>query len=74
MRYHAHIDGEDEWVRIKSLRGFRIRCCDCGKVDVLDFRIRKVGGKNHIEFRERRDNRATAWARKTRKYSATVKG
>ena len=36
------------------------QCCDCGLVHRLDFRI--VGGR--IEFRTRRDDRATAAARR----------
>src|SRR5262245_61507382 len=40
------------------LRNFREQCCDCGLIHRLDFRI--VDGR--IEFRTRRDDRATAAA------------
>ena len=48
-----------EWTRPR-MRNFREQCCDCGLIHRLDFRV--VGGR--IEFRTRRDNRATAAARR----------
>jgi hypothetical protein len=48
-----------EWTRPR-LRNFREQCCDCGLIHRLDFRI--VDGR--IEFRTRRDDRATAAARR----------
>jgi hypothetical protein len=47
------------WTRPRR-RNFREQCCDCGLVHRLDFRI--VRGR--IEFRTRRDDRATAAARR----------
>ncbi|MCC6779757.1 MAG: hypothetical protein IT537_24515 [Hyphomicrobiales bacterium] len=47
------------WTRPR-LRNFREQCCDCGLIHRLDFRI--VDGR--IEFRTRRDDRATAAARR----------
>lgn len=68
MKYHQHIDGEGEWVRLKSLTGFRLRCCSCGSVHVLGFRVRRIGGKTVLEFSARGDARATAYARRNRVY------
>jgi hypothetical protein len=48
----------DEWTRPR-LRNFREQCCDCGLIHRLNFRI--VDGR--IEFRTRRDERATDAAR-----------
>jgi hypothetical protein len=48
-----------EWIRPR-MRDFREQCCDCGLIHRLDFRI--VDGA--IEFRTRRDGRATAAARR----------
>jgi hypothetical protein len=48
-----------EWTRPR-MRNFREQCCDCGLIHRLDFRI--VDGQ--IEFRTRRDDRATAVARR----------
>ena len=48
-----------EWTRPR-LRNFREQCCDCGLIHRLDFRL--LDGR--IEFRTRRDNRATAAARR----------
>jgi hypothetical protein len=56
-RYHQVVDGE--WIR-PTRRKFREMCCDCHLVHDLDFRI--VAGE--IEFRARRNNRATAAARR----------
>ena len=43
----------------------REQCCDCGLIHRLDVRI--VDGK--VEFRTRRDDRATAAARRTFKFT-----
>lgn len=53
-----------EWTRPR-MRNFREQCCDCGLIHRLDFRI--VHGR--IEFRTRRDDRATAAARRSFKFS-----
>jgi hypothetical protein len=47
------------------MRNFREQCCDCGLIHRLDFRI--VDGR--IEFRTRRDDRATAAARRSFKFT-----
>lgn len=54
--------GEWTWPR---MRNFREQCCDCGLIHRLDFRI--VDGR--IEFRTRRDDRATAAARRSLKFT-----
>ena len=46
-------------------RGFKEMCCDCHLVHIVDYRI--VDGT--IEFRARRDVRATAAARRPLKLS-----
>lgn len=61
-KYH-HIQ-YGEWLR-PTKRGFREQCCDCGLIHILDFRI--VEGA--IEFRTRRDGKATAAARRQFKFS-----
>src|SRR5690349_18966394 len=48
-----------EWTRPR-MRNFREQCCDCGLIHRLHFRL--VDGR--IELRTRRDNRATAPARR----------
>lgn len=52
----------DEWVE-PVYRGYRVMCCDCGLVHTIDFRIRKGA----IQFRARRNNRATAQLRRHRR-------
>jgi hypothetical protein len=50
-------DGE----RVKPpMRGYKICCCDCGLIHRMDFFI--VRGR--VQFEVRRDNRATAAARR----------
>ena len=48
-----------QWTRPR-MRNFREQCCDCGLIHRLDFRI--VDGR--VEFKTRRDDRATAAARR----------
>jgi hypothetical protein len=54
------------------MRNFREQCCDCGLIHRLDFRIfdGRKGARARlrglqVEFRTRRDDRATAAARRT---------
>jgi hypothetical protein len=61
MRYDVISYGE--WTRPRR-QDFREQCCDCGLIHRLDFRI--VDGK--VEFRTRRDNRATAAARRSARF------
>jgi hypothetical protein len=60
MKYEQAFCGE--WMQPKQ-RGFKMRCCDCRLVHVMDFRI--VNGK--VQFRPRRDERATAASRRKAK-------
>jgi hypothetical protein len=53
-----------EWTRPR-MRNFREQCCDCGLIHRLDFRI----VDNKVEFRTRRDDRATAAARRTFRFT-----
>ena len=62
MRYDVVPYGSRTRPRV---RNFREQCCDCGLIHRLDFRI--VDGK--VEFRTRRDDRATASARRTFKFT-----
>lgn len=54
-----------EWIQ-PIHRGYKMACCDCGLVHVLDFRVVKyAGGKRvKIQFRARRHNRSTAMVRR----------
>jgi len=57
MTYYEPEDGE--WIQpIK--KGYRLRCCDCGLVHSIDFRIKN----KKIQFRVCRDNRATGQVRR----------
>lgn len=59
--YEQVWDGENDWVWERPVhRGFKLGCCDCGLVHVMDFRI--VG--KEVQFRIKRDNRATAGVRR----------
>ena len=51
-----------EWTRPR-LQNFREQCCDCGLIHRLDFIV-----DGRIEFRTRRDDRATAAARRSFKF------
>lgn len=52
-----------EWIR-PTRRGFRMQCCDCGLVHVVDFRLIPWGRGRKILLRMFRDKRATSAARR----------
>lgn len=58
MKYEQIVDGQ--WVR--PAKRYRIRCCDCALIHDLVFRVKR----GSIEFRARRNARATATARRRR--------
>lgn len=53
----------NEWLRPVK-RGYRMMCCDCGLVHELDFEHVPWGRGRKIIIRARRNNRATAAARR----------
>lgn len=60
MSYRQQYDGD----RIRPvMKGYRMCCCDCGLVHVLDFFVIRWGRGHKVEFKVRRDKRATARAR-----------
>ncbi len=62
MRYTKHKAGE--WVSPVH-KGYKLRCCDCGLVHKVDFRVVTRGsGRKDVEFRVFRDERATAAVRR----------
>jgi len=61
VKYRQLQDGELER---PVMRGYRMRCCDCGLVHVVDFFVVHEGKRHHVEFRASRGKRATAAARR----------
>ena len=59
--HHAQEDGWTEWI-YPAMDGYKMRCCDCALVHVLEFAVDDDG--EHVRFRVRRDNRATAACRR----------
>lgn len=60
---------DDEWFEpIKT--GYKMRCCDCGLVHVFNFRV--VKGTTTIQITAKRDNRATAASRRSKKYKKKI--
>jgi hypothetical protein len=49
----------NEWYSPK-MKGYKLGCCDCGLVHIIDFRI--VG--KHIEMRANRNERSTGQKRR----------
>lgn len=60
MKYKVAEDGE--WIKPKR-RGYRVACCDCGLVHVVNIRV----VKGVVQFQAFRDNRATAQRRRSRR-------
>lgn len=53
---------DGQWVAPKRL-GYRLMCCDCSLVHVMDFKLVPHGGGKMIIFRAKRHVRATEAAR-----------
>ena len=49
----------NEWVQ-PITNGYKMACCDCGLIHEMDFNI----VKNRVQFRARRNNRATGQFRR----------
>lgn len=60
-------DGWTDWIQ-PAATGYRLACCDCGLVHVLDFRVLKNtarrGRRLVVQFRASRHERATAASRR----------
>ena len=61
MKYDQVYDG---MIVRPFTKGYKMRCCDCGLVHLLMFKVVRVGKVNHISFKSWRDNRATAQVRR----------
>ncbi len=58
-----------EWVQ-PVRRGYKLACCDCGLVHVIDFRLVPAAKGKKIQFRARRNNRSTALLRRHKRGTA----
>lgn len=58
MKYKQAHDGDKI---APKMRGYKMRCCDCQLVHVINFKISDCG---QLTFRVWRDNRATAASRR----------
>lgn len=63
MRYTQHKDGD---VVNPVIRGYKMRCCDCGLVHKINFFVVKKGRGLGVKFQVWRDNRATSAIRRKR--------
>lgn len=63
MRYKSLTMNEDGWSEWEDpiMQGYRLSCCDCSLVHEFEFRVTK---KREVEFRLKRNNRATAQLRR----------
>ena len=59
-------DIEDDWI-YPVRKGYKLKCCDCGLVHVIDFDIIDRGRGNEIRLKFSRDERATAAVRRKTK-------
>ena len=64
---------EGEWVR-PVMRGYRMKCCDCGLVHWFQFRVIRWGRGHKILFRAYRLERATAASRRWNGYGEKSHG
>lgn len=68
MKYGQRYDGD--WVK-PVMKGYRIMCCDCKLVHVIDFKVVRSGRGLAVKFKIARNNRATAAARRARSTRVT---
>jgi len=61
MKYKKQFDGD--WIQ-PIRRGYKLRCCDCGLVHKINFRLIKGRRGLKIQFQPFRDERATAGVRR----------
>jgi len=59
VQHPVDADGWTDWVR-PQMAGYKLGCCDCGLVHEMDFRVMD----DAVEFRARRNERATAAKRR----------
>lgn len=64
--YHVAKDGE--WLQPQHT-GYKLACCDCGLVHVVNFRI----VKRNVQFQAFRHNRATGQRRRRTSITVTKK-
>mgnify|MGYP001581134559 CR=1 FL=1 len=57
MKYETVAEGK--WVQPVH-RGYKMACCDCGLVHIVDFRV----WNGRVQFRVARNNRSTALMRR----------
>lgn len=55
IRYKQAYD--NEWIK-PVMRGYRIKCCDCGLVHEMDFKVIPWGRGRKVLFRARRVKRS----------------
>lgn len=82
MKYAQHtVNARSGWTKFISpkMKGYKIKCCDCGLVHEMDFRVVKYKSKESLEykviadkntqvhFRARREIKKTKKARKIKK-------
>jgi len=70
-KYKRAIDGE--WIQPRR-RGYKLMCCDCGLVHVLNFRLvpRRRGHGRSIQFQAFRNERSTALSRRAKSNSKVI--
>lgn len=69
MKYPSIKNGE--WVQ-PVRRGYRMACCDCGLVHVVNFKLIKCGRGNIIRLQAFRDERATGQKRRKLKRDSRI--
>lgn len=69
-KYEQHPVDDVGWTGwIRPAQGYRMGCCDCGLVHELEFQVVNV---DDVEFRARRDARATAGKRRRTNHLRSV--
>ena len=63
----SYIQQQDGDVVQPKMKGYKMRCCDCGLVHKIDFFVVKHGRGHKVRFQVWRDQRSTAAGRRGNK-------
>lgn len=62
--HYADDEGWSDWIKPVPTAPYRMACCDCNLVHEVEFRVDPLDG--FVDFRARRNNRATSQLRRHR--------
>ena len=69
-RYTRHKELEEtgwtEWIW-PMMKGYKLKCCDCGLVHTIEFKVVKLDHGHEVMYRAKQNNRSTGQVRRHKK-------